>query len=117
MQVAKWGINRRAALSSLLKYYLASSGGVKFGKKSSFTRCKLGNSPSAWIPTSPCIHAVVHYSNFCIHAVIRFFRQICLATPSPPTYFNKLLENTHYANTTQRIINLASFSVGLIRAA
>jgi len=27
----------------------------------------------------------------CILAVVRFFRQICLAIPSPPTYFNKLL--------------------------
>ena len=29
-------------LSSLLKYYLASSGGVKFGEKSPFAACKLG---------------------------------------------------------------------------
>ena len=49
-------------VGSFLKYYLARSGGVKFGEKSSFTRCK-----------------------------VRILRQICIAIPSPPTYFNKLL--------------------------
>jgi len=28
----------------------------------------------------------------CIHAVVRFFGQIYFARPSPPTYFNELLE-------------------------
>ena len=88
-----------------LKNYLTHPGGVEFGKKCSFTACKLGNCSCIALPPasmqSSAIAPALLYLDFipdeilpppsmgssCLPAVVRFFCQIRLASASPPTFF------------------------------